>query len=103
VELPTWVVAKMGEAQSAADVASAMWTMQTFSRQWLAWASSFDVLLTPTVGVPPLPIGSYKLSTMQRQGLKLLTSLPAGALLSQRSKVVEAFAPAFEAAPCTMV
>ena len=103
VELPTWVVAKMGEAQSAADVASALWTMQTFSRHWLAWASSFDVLLTPTVGVPPLPIGSYKLSTMQRQGLKLLTALPAGALLSQRSKVVEAFAPAFEAAPYTMV
>jgi len=103
VELPTWIVAKMGEAQSAADVASALWTMQTFSRQWLAWASSFDVLLTPTVGVPPLPIGSYKLSTMQRQGLRLLAALPAGALLSQRSKVVDAFAPAFEAAPYTMV
>ena len=103
VELPTWIVAKIGEAQSAADVASALWTIQTFSRQWLAWASSFDVLLTPTVGVPPLPIGSYKLSTMQRQGLRLLAALPAGALLSQRSKVVDAFAPAFEAAPYTMV
>jgi amidase len=77
--------------------------MQTFSRQWLKWASSYDVLLTPTVGVPPLPIGAYKLSALQRQGLKLLSALPAGALLSQRDKVVEAFAPVFEAAPYTMV
>jgi len=103
VELATWILAQMGEAQSAADVATAMWTMQIFSRQWLGWSSSFDVLLTPTVGVPPLPIGAYKLSTLQRQGLKLLAALPAGALLSQRDKVVEAFAPVFEAAPYTMV
>lgn len=103
VELATWVLAKMGEAQSAADIVEALWTMQSFSRQWLQWASGFDVLLTPTVGVPPLPIGAYKMSTMQRQGLKLLTSLPGGALLSQRAKVVEAFEPVMEAAPYTMV
>jgi amidase len=103
VELATWILAKMGEAQSAADVASALWTMQTFSRQWLGWSSAFDVLLTPTVGVPPMPIGAYKLSTLQRQGLKLLGALPAGALLSQRPKVVEAFQPVFDAAPYTMV
>ncbi len=103
VELATWILAKLGEAQSAADVASALWTMQSFSRQWLGWSSAFDVLLTPTVGVPPMPIGAYKLSTMQRQGLKLLTALPASALLSQRGKVIEAFAPVFEASPFTMI
>ena len=103
VELATWVLAKMGEAQSAADVASALWTMQGFSRQWLAWSSAFDVLLTPTVGVPPMPIGAYQLTTLQRQGLKLLTALPGAALLSQRAKVTEAFAPVFEASPYTMV
>jgi amidase len=103
VELTTWILARMGEAQSAAEVASALWTMQGFSRQWLAWSSTFDVLLTPTVGVPPMPIGAYQLSALQRQGLKLLTALPASALLSQRAKVVDAFAPLFEAAPYTMV
>jgi amidase len=103
VELATWVLARMGEAQSAADVTEALWTMQTFSRQWLQWAAGFDVLLTPTVGVPPLPIGAYKMSTMQRQGLKLLTALPASALLSQRAKVVEAFEPVLESSPYTMV
>jgi amidase len=103
VELATWILAKFGEARSAADVASALWAMQIFSRQWLAWSAGFDVLLTPTVGVPPLPIGAYQLSTLQRQGLKLLTALPGAALLSQRQKVTEAFMPVFEAAPFTMV
>jgi amidase len=103
VELATWILAKFGEAQSAADVTSAYWAMQTFSRQWLAWSADFDVLLTPTVGVPPLPIGAYRLPTLQRQGLKLLSALPGAALLSQRQKVAEAFMPVFEAAPFTMV
>jgi amidase len=40
---------------------------------------------------------------MQRQALRLLTSLPGGALLSQRDKVIEAFEPVFEASPYTMV
>jgi amidase len=77
--------------------------MQIFSRQWLAWASAFDVLLTPTVGLPPMPIGAYQLPALQRQALKLLAALPAGALLSQRSRIVEAFEPVFEAAPYTMI
>jgi len=103
VEPATWVAAKMGEAQSAAEVAVALGAMQTFARQWLAWSASFDVLLTPTVGVPPLPIGAYQLPAMQRHALKLLTALPGAALLSQRDKVLEAFEPVFEAAPYTMV
>jgi len=103
VELATWILAKIGEAQSGADVASALWTMQAFSREWLGWSGGFDALLTPTVGVPPLPIGAFKLSTLQRQGLKVLAALPSGALLSQRARVTEAFEPVFEASPYTMV
>ncbi len=103
VELTTWVLAKMGEAQSGGEVAEALWTMQTFSRQWLGWSADFDVLLTPTVGVPPLMIGANKLSSSQRQALRLLTSLPGSVLLSQRDKVIEAFDPVFESSPYTMV
>jgi amidase len=103
VELPTWMLARFGEAQSAADVTEALWKLQAFSRQWLHWSSGFDVLLTPTVGVPPMPIGAYRLSTLQQLALKLLSALPAAVLLSQRSKVIEAFVPVFEASPYTMI
>jgi amidase len=103
VELATWVLARMGEAQSGAEVAEALWSMQNFARAWLAFCSSFDILLTPTVGVPPLPIGAYKLPVWQRGALEVLTSLPGGALMSQRRKILEAFEPVFDAAPYTMI
>jgi amidase len=103
VELPTWLLAKFGEAQSAADLTEALWSLQAFSRQWLAWSSSFDVLLTPTVGVPPMPIGAYKLSAATRLALRILTALPARVLLSQRTKILEAFADVYAAAPYTMI
>ena len=103
VELATWVMAKLGEAQSGGEVAAALGMMPGFARQWLMWSSSFDVLLTPTVGVPPLAVGAYRLAPAQRAALTVLTALPGVALLSQRGRVLEAFTPVFEAAPYTMV
>jgi amidase len=103
VELKTWLLARMGEAQSGGEMAAALGQLQAFARQWLGWASGFDVLLTPTVGVPPLPIGAFTMPPMQRRVLELLTTLPDAAVLSQRDKVIEAFQPVFDAAPYTMV
>jgi amidase len=76
--------------------------MQSFSRGWLAWSDRFDLLLTPAVGVPPLPIGAYRLSAGQRRALQILTALPKRVLLRQRPKILEAFRPMFDAAPYTM-
>jgi amidase len=103
LELNTWVLAKLGEAQSGGEIAFALQSMQGFARRWLEWSAGFDVLLTPTVGVPPMPLGAYALSAMRRQALRVLTALPGAALLSQRDKVLEAFQPVFDAAPFTMV
>ena len=47
--------------------------------------------------------GEPRHDTAQRRGLKLLTALPGGALLSQRAKVIEAFEPVFESSPYTMI
>jgi amidase len=103
VELATWVLACLGEAQSAGDVTEAVWAMQNFSRAWLAACTGFDVLLTPTVGVPPLPIGAYRQPPLRQRALEILTALPGVVLLSQRAKILEAFEPVFEAAPFTMI
>jgi amidase len=102
LELPTRVLARMGEALSGGRTAGALYSMQGFARQWLAWSGRYDVLLTPSVGVPPLPIGAYRLGAAQRQALQLLIALPGRALLRQWSRILEAFRPMFEAAPYTM-
>jgi amidase len=103
LELATRVLAKLGEAQAGAEVTAALQAMQAFARQWLAWAGAFDVLLTPTVSVPPLPIGAYQMPAARRAALRALVALPGAALKSQRSRVLEAFEPVFAAAPFTMV
>ena len=93
----------MGEAQSGGEVTASLQALQLFSRGWLEWASSFDVLLTPTVGVPPLPIGAYAMSPARRAALRLLTALPGGVLRRRRDEVLAAFEPVFKAAPYTMI
>ena len=103
VELATWVLRCMGEALCGADIAEALWDAEQFSRRWLGWARSFDVLVTPTVGVLSLPIGSFRLPAGQRAAMQALAMLPARALRSQRLRLVEAFQATFEASPYTMV
>jgi amidase len=103
LELPTRLLGRMGQALAGGDTAAALYWMQAFSRKWLAWSSGFDLLVTPTVGVPPLAVGAYRLSTGERQALRMLTALPGRVLLSQRPKILEAFRPMFDAAPYTMV
>ena len=103
VEVATWLLNKMGEALSGADVSEALWAMELFSRQWLTWSSDYDILLTPTVGAPPVEIGSLQIPASQRAAIKMLSALPAPALLSQRAKITDAFRPTFEIAPYTMM
>jgi amidase len=103
LELATWLLGRMGAALSAGDTAQALHWTQSFSRRWLSWSDRFDVLMTPAVGVPPLPIGAYGLSSGQKNALRLLTALPGRVLLSQRPKIVDAFRPMFDAAPYTMM
>ena len=93
----------MGEAQSGGETTAALAMMQTFARQWLGWSSAVDVLLTPSVGVPPLPIGAYQLPAAQRAALKTLLALPGAVLMSQRDRILEAYDPVFAAAPYTMI
>jgi len=96
VELSNWILARI-------EVSAAYWEAQAFSRQWLEWFSAFDVLLTPTVGVPPIPVGANRLSRARRLGLRLLAALPDGMVRRQQPKVIEAFRSTFEIAPYTMV
>src|SRR5678815_5053070 len=72
LELPTWLLGRMGGALTGGDVAEALYWMQGFSRAWLTWSDRFDMLLTPAVGVPPLPLGAYRLSAGQRRAIRML-------------------------------
>ena len=58
VEPYTWALAEMGQAVSASEYIRATVWLQAYTRrvaQW--WADGFDMLVTPTLAVPPVKLG----------------------------------------------
>jgi amidase len=60
VEPLTWALAEMGRATSAPDYIAAQRALLSLQRGMEEWfASGFDLLLTPTLGEPPVPLGQF--------------------------------------------
>ncbi len=60
VEILTWALAEMGKAVTAAQLIEAVGAAGIANRQaaqW--WADGFDLLLTPTLGEPPVAHGTF--------------------------------------------
>jgi amidase len=58
VEPLTWALAEQGWSNSAAQFVTAMGYAQIVARGVLAWWQDYDLLLTPTMGVPPAELGT---------------------------------------------
>ena len=59
VEPLTWALKEMNDQYSAADYLLAIQTLQSVSREIARFFQNYDVLLTPTLAEPPLPLGSF--------------------------------------------
>ena len=103
VEPATWVLNRLGEAISGADVNEAIWWMQQFARRWLLWAEPYDVLVTSTLGRPPERLGFMTPSEEVRATLRQLDAAPSSYLAEHRAAVIEAFRPAFDYSSQTMM
>lgn len=56
----TWAMAEMGRAVTGPDYVDAQHAMGDLAREVEAWfASGYDLLLTPTLGEPPCPLGEF--------------------------------------------
>jgi len=55
----TWVLYQMGKQTTGADYLLALQWLQGMSRQIAGFMANYDVLLTPTLGEPPVPLGSF--------------------------------------------
>jgi amidase len=61
VEPLTWTLAELGRSISAVDYIDAMHGALELGRKVHEWyATGYDLLLTPTLGEPPLPLGSLQ-------------------------------------------
>jgi amidase len=60
VEPLTWALAESGREVTASQYIDAVSSLQAFTRQLAEWwDGAFDLLLTPTLGEPPLPLGTF--------------------------------------------
>lgn len=58
VEPLTWALAEQGWSNSAAQFVSALGYAQILARAVMAWWQEYDLLLTPTMAVPPAELGT---------------------------------------------
>lgn len=59
-ETTTWLAAMMGRVFTGADVIAAQRALQTETRRLVRVFGGYDVLLTPTLGQPPVRVGAMK-------------------------------------------
>ncbi len=79
-EAATYVTGLLGRSWSASDYAGAARYLQRWGRQVGAFFADYDVLLTPTLAQPPLPIGAVKPSPAENAILAAVGRLRAGGL-----------------------
>ena len=67
VEPGTWAIAEMGAAKTSTDYVEAIQTIHATGRALADHMTRFDVMLSPTMGTPPLPLGVLSLSNPDRE------------------------------------
>ncbi|MDQ3012398.1 MAG: amidase family protein, partial [Acidobacteriota bacterium] len=58
-ELGTWALMAMGRRRTAPEYLLAVQMLQVFARRVAQFMQGYDVMLTPTLAEPPLPLGSF--------------------------------------------
>jgi amidase len=82
-EPATYALGLLGRAFSAARYVDAEQTLQLASRRVAPFFDRFDLLLTPTLGSPPPPIGALQPKAAERRAMRVVNALGAGRLLDR--------------------
>ncbi len=77
-ETETWLFALLGRQNRADEFAAAMRTLRDLGRVLARFHERYDVLVTPTLGKPPVEINSLKAKGFERVMQRILASLSAG-------------------------
>ncbi|MDZ4672903.1 MAG: amidase [Gemmatimonadota bacterium] len=102
-EPATWALALLGEQLSAADFVQAVRLLERTTRQVGHFFSQWDLLLTPTLAMPPFPIGALQPTGLERAQLAVLGRLNARRLLRWGGALQQAADQVFEFIPWTPV
>lgn len=79
----TWMVTLLGDKFPASDLSRAINLVQLYSRRVGEFFKEYDVLLTPTLAMPPLKTGESQVKGIQAVIMKLFGRLNAGGLIKR--------------------
>jgi amidase len=99
----TWLARVMGGVVSAGELALALRRLQTIARSFHELYQEVDVLLTPTLAMPPQPLGFLEPTGMQAALEWAAVNLPLGRLVKSDANIDKAGADAFAFIPFTPV
>lgn len=102
-EPTTWALALLGDQLTAAEFVQAVRLMERTTRQVAPFFAEWDMLLTPTLASPPVPIGSLQPTAAERLQLTVLGRLRAGRLLRLGGVLQQAADEVFQFIPWTPV
>jgi amidase len=102
-ETATWVLGLLGKQTTAAEFDRSVRLLQRSARQIGRFFEHHDMLLTPTLALPPVAIGSLKPEAGLLRAMKILGRLNAGDLIKRFGKLDENATQIFKFMPYTPV
>ena len=103
VEPATLALARIGRAVTAEEAALARQYFGRMTRRIGHWFADYDVLLTPTLGRPPFPIGTLQPNAAERAQLALVNHLPIAGLIKSGAMLMKFAEKTFDWIPNTPV
>ena len=86
-EPSTWALALLGSRCRASELSKSLNLAQLTARQIGEFFRNYDILLTPTLAMPPVATGELQPKGIRAAAMKLLGSLNAGRLISTLSGI----------------
>jgi amidase len=83
LETETWALAAGGRVLRAVDLDLAKREMARVGRAMAAFFEGYDVLVTPTMAHPPVPIGALASTPLERLALRVVAAVRSRALLER--------------------
>jgi amidase len=100
-ESSTWVCTLLGRQFRASEFSKALNLIQRTARQIGQFFEKYDVLLTPTLAMPPVVTGTFQIKGFQAVAMKLLGRLNAGAFINALAGIDTLAEQSFEFTPFT--
>jgi amidase len=101
LEIGTWLAGLLGAELSAGQAFAAFQTLQFYARKVLRLFESYDLLLTPTLGSPPLAIGELEPRGAEALAHRTIANLGLGSVLRLQRVIQATVNRVFEFVPFT--